>query len=104
MITHEEILLKALRFDWDKYNVNKNKIKHEVDYKEAQEVLVDFKAILLVDKKHSSVEERFFCLGKTRMNRMLIVIFTMRGNRIRPISARTMSKKERKIYENSKKI
>ena len=54
--------------------------------------------LIAPDTKHSQVEERFFALGRTDMDRYLFLVFTMRGRKIRIISARDMNKKERKIY------
>jgi len=51
------------------------------------------------DKKHSEIETRFYALGHTDLDRKLFIVFTIRNKKIRIISARDMSKKERKIYE-----
>jgi uncharacterized DUF497 family protein len=51
------------------------------------------------DKKHSTEESRYYALGHTDAERLLFVVFTIRRNHIRVISARPMSKKERAIYE-----
>ena len=55
------------------------------------------------DERHSGVEERFFALGKTDRGKRLFIVFTLRDNQIRIISARSMSKKERSIYEKQEK-
>lgn len=54
--------------------------------------------IVTKDEPHSIVEVRYFVLGKTDKERLLFIIFTIRGKKIRIISARDMSKKERRIY------
>ena len=54
------------------------------------------------DTKHSETECRCFSLGKTDDNLELFVVFTIRSNKIRVISARKMSKKERKYYAKFK--
>jgi len=51
------------------------------------------------DAGHSGQEPRYAALGKTEDGRRLTVIFTVRGNLIRVISARDMSRRERRIYE-----
>lgn len=55
------------------------------------------------DVKHSSLEGRFYLLGRTNHNRYLFVVFTIRENLIRIISARDMNRKERKIYNEKVK-
>jgi len=62
---------------------------------------VFFNQPLLVDEdyKHSKEEPRFFVLGKTDLERELLIVFTVRNNKIRVISVRDMSRKERKVYE-----
>lgn len=50
------------------------------------------------DVAHSQEEPRFFSLGQTDAGRLLFLVFTLRGTLIRVISARDMSRKERKVY------
>lgn len=57
---------------------------------------------IFYDQKHSQKENRFVALGITNGGRKLTIIFTFRGKMIRVISARDMSREERKIYENKK--
>ncbi len=52
-------------------------------------------------ERHSEHEERFYALGQTDVGRRLFVVFTLRGRRIRVISARDVSRKERKVYKES---
>ncbi len=88
-------------FDWDRANVEKNWSRHRIAFYECEEVF--FRApILLEDAKHSEKEERFFALGETVRRRLVTVVFTVRHNKIRVISARDMSRKERKVYEEIK--
>jgi|SRR3989344_2324165 len=89
---------KALKFDWDKGNVDKN-LKHDVTDKEAEEVFFDENRFIFKDKVHSGNEERFRILGKTNLGRSLFVAFTIRKNKIRIISARDINKKEVYLYE-----
>lgn len=88
----------AFEFSWDKGNINKN-LKHKVDDKEAEEVFLDENKKTFKDKLHSNGEERFRIVGKTRKGRLLFVAFTIRGKKIRIISARDINKKEVKLYE-----
>ena len=52
------------------------------------------------DTEHSEDEKRYYVLGQTDNGRLLFIAFTMRGKRVRIISARDMSRKERKVYES----
>ena len=89
---------KAVEFDWDKGNVEKN-LKHDVTDKEAEEVFFDEKRYIFKDKIHSGNEERFRILGKINLGRLLFIAFTIRKNKIRIISARDINKKEVYLYE-----
>jgi hypothetical protein len=85
-------------FDWDEGNKEKNK-EHGVDWQEIEQVFFDRRLLVFEDAKHSEVEARFIAYGKTSEDRILTVVFTIRKNNIRPISARDSSKKEIKRYE-----
>lgn len=91
--------LKPLRFDWDKNNKDKNWQKHKVDFKEGEEVFLNKPLKTFYDVKHSQKEDRFITLGVTNKERKLIITFTIRGKKIRIISARDQSRKERRFYE-----
>jgi len=86
-------------FDWDDGNKQKNWEKHQVDFRECEEVFFNQPLLIKEDSKHSSQEKRFFVLGRSDIGRTLFLVFTLRNNKIRVISARDQSKKERKIYE-----
>lgn len=90
-------------FDWDEANKLKNWIKHKVSIKECEEVLFNRPTVEYKDIKHSFKEDRFGILGKTDSGRRLHVIFTVRENKIRVISARDQNKEERKYYESKSK-
>lgn len=85
-------------FDWDSWNINKNKEKHNVNFAECEEAFFNSPIVVGEDKKHSDSEERHYMLGKTDSGRLLFIVFTIRKNKIRVISARDMSKKERSVY------
>lgn len=94
----EEIDLSQITgFDWDEGNQEKNWISHKVNYSECEEVFFD-EPQYFPDKKHSSDETRYVVFGKSYSNRSLTVIFTIRGDKIRVISARDQSKKDERIY------
>jgi uncharacterized DUF497 family protein len=86
-------------FEWDKGNIDKNWIIHQVSNAEAEQVLFNEPLIVSDDERHSSEsEKRYSALGKTDNEKKINIIFTIRGKLIRIISARKMSKKERKVY------
>lgn len=91
------------KFDWNTGNQEKNLIKHKVNYHECEQVFFNKPLRIFRDKKHSKTETRLMALGKTNKKRRLIIIFTIRNKKIRVISAREMSRKERKTYEQKNK-
>ncbi|MBI2119306.1 MAG: BrnT family toxin [Elusimicrobia bacterium] len=96
MIIHSNIF----EFDWDFGNIGKNKKYHVTD-SESEEVFSDENKITFRDVLHSSNEVRFILIGQTKQERLLYVIFTLRSNKLRIISARDINKKERIIYEKN---
>lgn len=97
------VLRKAERFSWDKGNIDKNWIKHKVKDKESEEVFFNLPLIVSFNEKHSiKTEKRFKTLGKTNQGKKLFIVFTIRKNKIRIISARKQNKKERRRYEKEK--
>lgn len=85
-------------FEWDDGNRTKNWVKHQVSTAECEEVFFNLPLLLANDVQHSQEEQRFFVLGHTNAERTLFISFTIRRNKIRVISARDMSLKERQIY------
>lgn len=95
-------LNKPYEFDWDKGNRDKNLIKHGVSQEEAEQVFFDQKNLLFKDPDHSKSEDRHILIGKTSLNRLLFVVFTIRNKKIRIISARDLKKrKELNLYEKT---
>lgn len=93
--------MREIEFDWDQWNLQKNEVKHGVSSLEAESIFFDSKIKIFEDLKHSSSQEtRFVCYGKSNESRVLMVGFTMRRSKIRIITARTASKKERAVYGN----
>jgi uncharacterized DUF497 family protein len=95
-------IAEAEGFDWDSGNATKSIDKHRVSCNEAEEVFKNRPLLLLDDSAHSQSEFRAKAFGKTDMARLLTVSFTMRGNLIRVISARSMHRKERNRYAKEK--
>lgn len=92
---------KAVEFEWNEYNKSKNWEKHKVDFKECEEVFANRPLKTYKDIKHSQREDRFVALGITNKRRKLYLVFTIRKSKIRIISARDMSRKERILYEEN---
>ncbi len=85
-------------FEWDEGNLLKNWEKHNVTISECEQVFFNKPMIVSSDEKHSDDEKRWFLLGRTDLDRKLFLVFTLRGNLIRVISARDMNKKEKELY------
>lgn len=88
-------------FDRDAANWRKSELKHGVATTEAEEVLLGDPRCQ-VDARHSGSEQRYVALGSTSDGRRLFVAFTIRRSRVRVVSARPMSRRERVIYEATK--
>ena len=94
-----ETIATITGFQWDEGNIFKNWEKHRVTAVECEQVFFNQPVIAVPDEQHSDTEPRFYILGQTDTGRELFVVFSIRGNLIRVISARDMNRKERKIYE-----
>ena len=90
-------------FDWDAGNERKSLEKHAASRFEAEQVFFNQPLLILLDMKHSQIEDRYHALGRTNDARLLHITFTLRSadTLIRVISARDMHRKERIIYEQS---
>lgn len=88
-------------FQWDQGNNNKNLVKHNVQNWECEQVFFNKPLLVLEDPGHSVAEKRWAAFGKTDLGRLLMVIFTKRGNLLRIISARDINSKERRFYEEN---
>ena len=88
--------LEDLIFEWDSAKAEKNWKKHGVRFEDATLVFFDENFMDDIDELHSDEEERFKIVGK--VEKILVVIYTERRERIRIISARTANKKEQEDY------
>ena len=88
-------------FEWDDGNRDKNWAKHQVSNSDCEEVFFNLPLLLQPDKDHSESEARYYVLGQTNAGRRLFIVFTIRNEKIRVISARDMRVRERKIYEQA---
>ena len=86
-------------FDWDDDKAKANVEKHGVTFEEASTVFGDPLAITYADPDHSIDEERLLTFGLSDTQRLLVVSHVVVTDGVRMISARTMTRKERKIYE-----
>ncbi len=92
----------SYRFEWDSYKAATNLKKHSVSFDEASSVFDDPMAILFDDEEHSATEVRELIIGYSVSGRLLLVGFTERsGEMLRLISARAVTRKERKEYEDN---
>ena len=87
-------------FDWDHGNRDKNWRKHQITDAECEQIFFNDPLIAGKDIEHSQREPRFFALGQTDAGRFLFVAFTIRSRRIRVISARDMTRRERRRYSS----
>ncbi len=92
---------RIVGFQWDIGNARKSADKHGVQQAEAEQVFFNEPLLVVEDVSHSRSEPRLHALGVTDAGRRLHVTFTLRekDTRIRVISARDMSRKERGRYE-----
>lgn len=87
-----------LEFEWDEANLNHVK-RHDVNYEECEEAFYNKPFLVSKDEEHSEVEIRFQALGQTNKRRELFIVFTIRGGKVRVVSARDQNKKERIVKE-----
>ncbi len=94
--------MRIIKFDWDQWNIQKNEAKHGVSILEAESCFYDSHLMIFDDQMHSTPsEKRFIMYAKSMEGRILMVGFTVRSGKIRVITARNASKKERRVYEKS---
>ncbi len=86
-------------FEWDENKEKSNRQKHKVGFAEGESVFSDSFSITISDPDHSLEERRFIDIGMSDKNRVLVVVYVERGERIRIISVRKATTAERKIYE-----
>lgn len=88
----------SFEFDWDEGNLDKIK---ERFFHEEIEAFFHQPLITFPDFKHSWHEERWIAIGRGPLGKPMLVCYTLRGEKIRPISARFMREKEARLYEKS---
>jgi uncharacterized protein len=88
-----------MKFDWDDAKAAANQRKHGVTFDEAASVFLDSLAMSGPDPDHSTGEARYITFGMSSLGRVLVVAHTHRPGSIRIISARRVTRPERKLYE-----
>jgi uncharacterized DUF497 family protein len=90
-----------MSFEWDVEKAEANYRKHFILFSEVEPVFDDEQAIELLDD--SSEEERYLAIGMDGYGRVLVVVYTWRGENIRLISARRATRSEERQYARGKR-
>jgi len=91
-----------LEFDWNESKAISNKNKHGISFSEAATIFADPLELTISDPDHSFEEYRFISIGRSKAGNLLTVSYTERQpNIIRIISCRSVTKQEKKFYEQS---
>jgi len=90
-----------LEFGWDTKKAESNRRKHSITFEEASTVFGDPLAFIFDDEAHSAEEQREIIIGHSDRNRLLLVSYTERADRLRIIRARQATKRERTDYEEN---
>lgn len=91
----------GIAFEWDPDKAERNLKKHGVSFQEATTVFADPLSVTIPDPDHSQDEERMLLLGMSIAGTLLVVGHTERGERVRLISARLATRRERRDYEQT---
>jgi uncharacterized DUF497 family protein len=93
---------KCRGFQWDDGNAEKNWVKHQVSRGETEQVFFNRPLVVVEGEQRAESTLRYYALGQTDARRLLFIVFTMRDDLIRVISARPMSRQERRVYDHAK--
>ena len=99
MVTLNKMLERCTGFEWDHGNITKNWDTHDVSTGECEQIFFNKPLIVKRDKGHSELENRYYALGQTNMNRFLFAVFTVRNQKIRILSPRDMTDSEIERYQ-----
>jgi uncharacterized DUF497 family protein len=91
----------SLEFEWDPLKAENNRRKHEITFMEGSTAFSDPHSLTIPSPDQSVFEHRFLHLGLSETGKLVVVSYTERSDRIRIISARHASKRERKHYEQN---
>jgi uncharacterized DUF497 family protein len=89
----------SIQFEWDPNKAFENLQKHRVTFEEAATVFRDSLSMTVPDPDHSTEEDRFITVSSSIRNRLLMIAHTEWGDSIRIISARELTPRERRQYE-----
>jgi len=92
-------LPEPLEFEWDEANKIKIWLKHKISAEECEEAFSNEQIFRQADELHSIQENRYILISNTKKLRILFIVYTLRKNKVRVISARSMHKKEQSFYE-----
>ena len=98
MLSAEATTTMSIEFEWDPDKAAKNIKKHQVAFNEAATVFGDPLSMTFFDPDHSIDEDRYITVGLSHLGNLLVVAHTDRGDRIRIISARKATRRERRFY------
>ncbi|MEE8621157.1 MAG: BrnT family toxin [Syntrophobacteria bacterium] len=87
-----------MKITWDPAKAESNFRKHKIRFSDAEAVLFD-PMVLTIEDETTESEQRFVSVGADALNRVVVVVYTYRGEDIRLISARRATRRERKAYE-----
>ena len=89
--------MTSAAYEWNEAKREANLVKHGVDFMDALEVFADPLRVERVNRRREYAEERREVVGMVR-DQMLFVVYTLRGEVRRLISARRASRNERRAY------
>ena len=101
MAPFSEELAQCTGFRWDPGNAEKIWRLYRVSQAECEQIFFNRPLRVAPDQKHSRQEPRWAALNQTNAGRLLSIVFTVRGTHVRVISARDMSRNERRLYEQT---
>jgi uncharacterized DUF497 family protein len=90
-----------VQFEWDAEKAAANLVRHGVSFDEASTVFGDPLAGTILDPRHSEEELRFVTIGLSTNQRLLVVAHSDRDDRVRIITARRATRRERRKYEST---
>jgi uncharacterized protein len=98
-----DMVSQCTGLEWNVHNAEKLRARHGVTPTECEQAFFNLPLVVEDDVLHSESENRYYSLGQTDAGRPLFLVFTIRKEKIRVISARTMSKRERRLYQEHEK-
>ncbi|MBK8574320.1 MAG: BrnT family toxin [Elusimicrobia bacterium] len=91
-----------LEFEWDELKALSSLRKHRLTFEEAVAAFSDNLSLTIPDPLHSHSEHRFVLIGYSNKKKLLVVVHTERGEKVRIISARQATRQERRFYDQGK--